>query len=176
MTALEQIRELYKQLPEIACKGLCANGCGGIDMSRAEHERIVELGVFIPRFTEELARRWQANEPLHCPALNRQTLRCDVYEDRPMICRLWGLAESMRCPNGCKPTRELTDAETYAFLLQTFKLGGGSASGQPTPGIDEFLEQLRDPELGPLLSKLMRGDRSVEPRITELINRRNRAG
>ena len=89
-----------------------------------------------------------------------------------MICRLWGVAESMPCPNGCKPTRELSDAETYTFLLTTYKLGGGAASGQPTVDIDGFLEDLKDPELGPLIGRMIRGDRSAEPEIIELMNRR----
>lgn len=41
---------------------------------------------------------------------------CSVYEDRPMLCRLWGLVEGMKCQWGCVPERYLTDREGREFL------------------------------------------------------------
>jgi hypothetical protein len=175
---LKALQELYDALPTVACQGKCANACGAIDMSVAEHGRIVELGYLIPRMTEELAQRWRDDEPLHCPALNRQTLRCEVYEARPMICRLWGVADSMPCPHGCKPTRELNDSETYSFLFASMRDGGGSISSalgfaEIVERADEFLEQLKDPEVGPLIARFIRGDRSVEEQLARIYQERN---
>lgn len=174
---LTELRKLYDQLPELACQGKCANSCGGIDMSKAEHDRIVELGYLIPHFTPELAARWQANEPVHCPALNRQTLRCDVYEDRPMICRLWGMSsdlEIMKCPHGCKPTRTLDMVELYEFLLASLRAGGGSAAKEAEfseEELEHFIESLKDPEIAPLMARFIEGDRSAEAELTTAVRR-----
>lgn len=165
---LERLRELYDSLPTISCLGLCANSCGPIDMSKAEHERIVELGVLIPTFSPEAAHRWANQEPLHCPALNRQTLKCDVYEERPMICRLWGVTDSMPCTYGCKPTRSLDDVETYELLIQSYEVGGHRAFGQGD-NLRDMIDMLKDPTVGPLMSRFIRGDRSVEQELGEAI-------
>lgn len=167
---LERIQEIYDSMPEIACKGLCANSCGPIDMSEAERERIVDLGVVIPRFTGEAARRWANDEPLHCPALNRQTLKCDVYEARPFICRAWGVSASMPCPHGCTLTRELSDVETYQLMFATFQAGGHLHYSQPE--MEQFLILLEDEEVGPLMAKFIRGDRSVEGAIVAALERK----
>lgn len=159
---IDQLEEIYASLPEIDCKGDCWNSCGAIDMSTAERQRIVQLGVLIPVFTEEWARRWQNDEPVHCPALNKQTLRCDVYEARPLICRLWGLGEGlMACPNGCKPTRVLDDVELYQLIFKSY-LAGGHSDFTKQQG-EEFIAVLKDPQVGPLMVRFIRGDRSVEP-------------
>lgn len=169
---LEAIQEIYDSLPALNCQGKCANSCGPIDMSTAERERIAELGYVIPRFTEERAQRWANDEPLHCPALNRQTLKCDVYEARPLICRLWGMSESMLCPNGCKPIRTLSDSETYDLLLRTFQIGGHHHHQVDEESQRTFQALLGDPEIGPLIARFIRGDRTVERELVEAIERK----
>jgi Fe-S-cluster containining protein len=52
---------------------------------------------------------------LTCPLLT-QDGKCSVYRVRPTICRLWGMTKDMKCPHGCKPSRWMNKAETYAFL------------------------------------------------------------
>jgi hypothetical protein len=58
-----------------------------------------------------------ANLDANCPALTVLG-RCSIYEDRPTICRLWGVVESMPCPWGCRPDRYLTDEQGHALLAQ----------------------------------------------------------
>ena len=170
---IAQLQEVYDALPQIACKGLCWNSCGPIDMSTVERQRIVDLGYEIPQFTEERARRWADDEPLHCPALNRQSLQCEVYEARPFICRVWGVADSMRCPHGCEATDILDDQQVYDLLLRSLEVGGH-------PGMDvnpdtraRMQAMLSDPEVGPLMARFVRGDRSVEPAIHRLLAQRD---
>lgn len=96
---------LYAELPAIDCKRQCAESCGPIAMERVEWERICKRVGYEPR--GNLAT-------LDCPLL-RDGL-CSVYAIRPMICRLWGIVESMECPWGCKPERYLTREEGFEFL------------------------------------------------------------
>lgn len=51
--------------------------------------------------------------------------RCSVYDVRPMVCRLWGLVPSMRCPYGCKPEGGyLSEREGMRMLLEANAIGG----------------------------------------------------
>lgn len=57
---------------------------------------------------------------MNCPYLTKEKL-CGIYENRPLLCRLWGLVDEprMRCPHGCKPSpRYLTSEEGHALLAK----------------------------------------------------------
>jgi len=43
-----------------------------------------------------------ALEALSCPYLGANG--CEVYDERPLICRLFGTTPRLPCPNGRKPT------------------------------------------------------------------------
>lgn len=168
-TALEEIRELYDQIPDIACKGLCANSCGPIDMSDAERSRLVDLGVTIPVFTSEAGRLWGEGARLDCPALTPMRT-CQVYEDRPMICRLWGVSESMPCTWGCQPVRELSDAECYDLIFKANEIGGHPLHGKVSPQMRARMEEFQaDAELGPLFARFIRGESHVEAEMVRII-------
>lgn len=42
--------------------------------------------------------------------------RCSVYVVRPLLCRLWGMVDKMRCPHGCVPSRWPADDEIKAIF------------------------------------------------------------
>lgn len=87
---------LYASLPSMQCLGRCQDACGSVAMSRVEQQRIADRhGQALP-----LAAAFGKG---HCPALGEVWGTCTVYPDRPMVCRLWGLVESMQCPWGCVP-------------------------------------------------------------------------
>lgn len=97
---LAKIRELYGQVPDIQCKGLCWRQCSEIEMTKVERDHIREkYGITIP------GRRGLNSTSgfKGCPALDRTTNRCTIYADRPLICRLWGGWEGMECRHGCLP-------------------------------------------------------------------------
>ena len=111
---IEGLEALYASLPSIDCKMLCHPACGPIVMSAREYER--------------LAHRHGARETdvdLVCPYLERESGLCGAYELRPLICRLWGVVETMRCEWGCVPDRYLTQAEADALLAKAQALSSG---------------------------------------------------
>jgi Fe-S-cluster containining protein len=69
----------------------------------------------------DLLRR--ANEGDVCP-FAMPGKGCRVYEERPLMCRLYGTVEDLRCPHGYQPKQLLTSREargiirTYANLIQ----------------------------------------------------------
>ena len=53
-----------------------------------------------------------------CCLLNKENGECKVYNIRPMICRLWGLVEMMKCPHGCVPDKVLNNLLGFEFLFK----------------------------------------------------------
>lgn len=124
-----KLDELYAQLPAIDCQGLCVDSCGPIPAGVAERERIERARGRRLEATEVRSLVDTTVEACHeCSMMDNG--RCAVYDIRPMICRLWGLAENFRCPYGCEPERMLTVEESYAFLARAYAIAGAP------PGVD----------------------------------------
>lgn len=118
-TAEARLLALYALLPRLECRGLCAESCGPIGMTTLEARRIERLtGRALPMLDDET---------LVCPFLANR--RCGIYPVRPLLCRLWGLVETMPCPFGCRPERYLTDTEAAALLKAARQLSGGQEVG-----------------------------------------------
>lgn len=118
MTKLE---ELYATLPTINCKGLCYDACGVILCSKAEKNAIAEhTGHRVKTIPEMVAPihknhvMLKPTEDLSCSYLKKQ--RCSIYQVRPMICRLFGVADGMTCAHGCQPSRLLSKQEAHDLI------------------------------------------------------------
>lgn len=126
---VKALRKLYEQVPRVECKGLCTDSCGPLDPPQLEVEQMERRSgkPFTSRATgAELRAAMRAGTLSgheRCCYLSRAG-RCTVYGDRPMICRVWGAAESIPCHHGCKPVggRFLTDAEAYRLLALAFEM------------------------------------------------------
>lgn len=116
------MRELYDRVPSIACQGLCHDSCGPIEMSTLERRTLAERGVQITDRHTALQLLMDDGD-FDCDALDEDR-RCGVYEDRPLICRLWGVTQTLPCPYGCEPESVLSDAEGMALIAESMHLGG----------------------------------------------------
>lgn len=117
----DSLERIYRSIPTVACQGLCTQSCGPIDMSPEERRRIAAQGVTIPPAAEALHAIISGEQTGDCPALADG--RCSVYNDRPLICRLWGAVESMPCPHGCEVIPGLLmDAGARMLIARTLKL------------------------------------------------------
>ena len=128
---IAELDAVYAELPTIACKGLCQESCGPIVQARSlttqELLRMQDAGGE--------RRGKQRRRPLTCPYLTAEdeTGRCSIYEERPAVCRLWGIVDSplMRCPHGCDVTEVLSGragAMVMAFIITI----GGALTPEPT--------------------------------------------
>lgn len=104
-----KLDQVYAQVPQVGCKGLCAAFCCVVPMLPLEAERIQErharpLPVAVGR-------------SLQCPLLSDED-RCTVYEARPFVCRLWGTVEALKCPHGCEPPEWLTAPQAERLLRE----------------------------------------------------------
>jgi hypothetical protein len=99
LSVTEKLERIYAELPDVPCTGQCHTSCSYIGMSEAEYRRIKrETGIEIEMYQSP------------CPALDFAG-RCSIHDLRPLICRLYGATERLRCPWGCKPERWLSDSE-----------------------------------------------------------------
>lgn len=161
LTPDQQLDALYAELPELDCRGACWDSCGRINMTGLEHARTERAGVSIP------AGRL-SDPPSVCPALT-MLHQCSVYAVRPMICRLWGIVESMPCSAGCRPKDGrplLTDRQTYEYLARAHDI-----AGEP-----EAAEQFRrpwreDPELADQIMLAARRQRDNEQLVRDVRRR-----
>ena len=120
----EQLRQLWDTIPDAGCLGLCAASCGPIGMSRLERELLERHHpVAFPHMDQMLVDFAMDPEGYHCPLLLQG--RCRAYEDRPTICRLFGVDAGMPCPWGCVPEGGLMPKEEGSQILQrSLDLGG----------------------------------------------------
>lgn len=107
-----ELRELWDRVPGIACQGKCSNSCGPIGVSPEEDDLL--------KARSGKGAETRSDGSMVCVHLSLNG-RCTVYSIRPLLCRLWGVVESMRCPHGCEPERVLTDQEGYELLAHTFE-------------------------------------------------------
>jgi len=116
----EQLSKIYARIPAINCKRKCQECCGPIMMSKAEYAQAFGNA----RAFEILEPYVCAFDPIagSCPKLLR-TGDCGVYENRPAICRLWGVVRKMACPFGCEPERWLSDKEARVILGMVDRIG-----------------------------------------------------
>lgn len=109
-----RLYEIYNALPQLECKGLCQDSCGPIQMLPAEAQNITDTGLSYPSCDKS---------SLTCSALENG--RCSIYQQRPLICRLWGIAEEMPCPFGCQPERRIGIWEAVRIFRQVEALKEG---------------------------------------------------
>jgi len=106
----EELKELYEKIPSFTCKENCGLCCGPILCKRPESEILNKQ----PKVKNQ--------EVLDCPFLD-ENKRCSCYEVRPLVCRLFGAIEILKCPEGCKPDCFLTEDDVQSILAVYKKLG-----------------------------------------------------
>lgn len=88
----QKIRFFRGQIPSFACRPGCHDCCGPVLTSSEEAARL-------PVKSE--AEHAAALVELQCVHLGAQG--CQVYAERPLICRLFGTTPKLPCPNGLGP-------------------------------------------------------------------------
>lgn len=77
----------------------CGDCCGIVPASIEEVDKILAVLVESPELLQSVIVR-QANSFEICPFRNEEQTRCDVYDVRPLICRLMGVCDIMPCKQG----------------------------------------------------------------------------
>ena len=106
-----EVDALRERIPSFRCIVGCHDCCGPVTASASEVARL-------PVRTS--AQHAAAMENLSCVYLGAQG--CQVYEERPLICRLYGTTPRLACPNGRRPVYLIdtrTEDEIHRLLART---------------------------------------------------------
>jgi len=124
MTAGETILSLYSKIPGFECVPGCSECCGPVPCHEWETNR---LGIEDAESVMAAAlKALTVKDVKKCPLLEGG--KCSVYENRPLMCRLFGTVEDLKCPYGKAPEKLLTKsqaAEIMAIYTGLFKKTGG---------------------------------------------------
>ena len=93
METLSKIKSMYSQIPGFKCKPGCHDCCGLVPWAKVEWEQIKDKRNYTTFI---------------CPYVGDKG--CDIYEHRPLMCRLFGAVNDalLKCPNGCGPEKKLS--------------------------------------------------------------------
>lgn len=107
----QKIRFFRERIPTFACKPGCHDCCGPVTASSEE-------AAWLPEKSE--AEHDAALAKLDCVHLGAGG--CQVYDERPLICRLFGTTPRLACPNGCGPEEPVSpriEQQVFAFFSET---------------------------------------------------------
>ena len=105
------IARLRERIPTFECVEGCHDCCGPVTTSSEEMSRL-------PVKTD--AEHEAAWEHLNCVHLGSNG--CTVYDERPLICRLFGTTPRMPCPNGRRPEVMIdtkTEKQIHHYIANT---------------------------------------------------------
>lgn len=121
------VKDVWAMVPDLACKGLCVASCGPIGMTKAEHEILSER-IGEPMLTTAEAIEAYQDDPTgyFCPLLVDG--RCVEHAHRPLVCRLYGVEETMTCRFGCVPEGgHMSHREGSSLMQLMLRVGRGPA-------------------------------------------------
>lgn len=102
------VRMFRAAIPEFQCLPGCHDCCGPVVASAWELKRL-------PKPDPVRRAACYTPEGLSCPQLGPDG--CMVYDERPLVCRLFGTVEKLPCPHGRRPAL-LLDARVEREILR----------------------------------------------------------
>ena len=110
-TNSQKIQFFRARIPSFACKEGCHDCCGPVTASSDE---VARLPIKTDKEHEE------ALAEFNCVYLGENG--CEVYDERPLICRLFGTTPNLPCPNGLAPVEMIDpkiEDQIYKFHQET---------------------------------------------------------
>ncbi|MGO3405668.1 YkgJ family cysteine cluster protein [Marinomonas sp.] len=105
------IARLRSNIPSFECTPGCHDCCGPVTTSSEEMSRL-------PVKTD--AEHDAALADFSCVHLGPNG--CEVYDERPLICRLFGTTPNLACPNSCRPKEMVApeiEEQVHEYIAST---------------------------------------------------------
>lgn len=119
MTDFSRLEEIYSSLPDVSCQGKCQGCCTIIGIAPIEVDYLHTHGIGLP-----IVRHSKKYDHLMCSRLTMGG-RCNIHSHKPLICRLWGVTETMPCPYGCQSDRVINQQEQFELMNEVDALKSG---------------------------------------------------
>jgi Putative zinc- or iron-chelating domain len=123
------LQTAWNRVPSANCQGHCYQCCHGpVGASVIEVALLRDrTGKRLPTPLDRAEWARAIDDPEYrCPLLDDAN-RCQGYEVRPAVCRLWGSVDAMPCPWGCEPDGgRLSRMEGHEILAEALVAGGGA--------------------------------------------------
>ena len=103
--AKKELKALRKKVPPLKCLPGCTDCCGPIVFAKVEWDAVHDK---------------RTATSITCPYASDDG--CDIYEHRPVLCRLFGAVPKMPCPHGCAPGKMLTSKEGEEIMKRYIEL------------------------------------------------------
>lgn len=132
------LERLYRLLPKIDCPPGCTKCCGPIWMSKSERCKL-------PETQDDDKHYW-------CP-FAKDGKGCSEYENRPMICRIFGVSDTpmLRCYEGGNPERLLSEAETEKIMISYIRIIGGLHNCETIGSLAKDMKKMMDDGIIPTI-------------------------
>ena len=118
-----EIRILYRMIPAFKCRDGCSECCGSIIF------RDDEL-IYLTNQERRLIEDWPPIIGLRCPLRGQNG--CEIYDHRPLICRLFGHVGGMECPHNPAASYHISK-EQEIRIMQRYLSGGTGWLMRPIP-------------------------------------------
>jgi Fe-S-cluster containining protein len=103
------ISRLYDEIPGFDCVPECSECCGPVPCHDWEIENI-GLKNAVSIGTSGL----KTISPTKCQFI--EDGKCSIYDHRPLMCRLFGTVEALKCPHGKGPEQLLTGEQAAGIM------------------------------------------------------------
>ena len=99
MNPAKTIKYLRKQIPTFKCKEGCFDCCGPVPFSKWEWAQIKDQRI---------------GTGATCPYASKDG--CEIYKDRPIICRLMGTVLKLKFPHGYGSEKMLSKKKEWEIM------------------------------------------------------------
>ena len=127
---LRRLAALLAQVPTVACTGRCATrACRDLTVSALDIAHV-----------RHATGHTLTTHGDHACSLLDDSGTCQAHEQRPLVCRLYGVHEYLACPFGCQPEQWLDTATAVELLTAIERLDPRAATylrigAEPDPAI-----------------------------------------
>lgn len=125
--SLIQIQKIADRIPAFECIPGCTDCCGPVPFSPSEWEAVTEKKDMPTTDTAELLMKLSQGVSVTCPYAVKE-VGCAIYEQRPIMCRIYGTVEDLRCPHGKRPETLFTVMQGKTILRHYLKVRKEEAS------------------------------------------------
>jgi len=107
------IKQIRDSIPVFDCIPGCSDCCGVVPWSPAEVEFLPEQIEVATKSLDELKARAGSKK---CGLLKDD--KCREYQHRPIMCRIYGTTEDLKCPHGQGPGKLLTILQAAEIMAE----------------------------------------------------------